>query len=195
MGCDLTTTQALSDASFLVSETKLVNFRAATFTTVTFVGEFDQLQVDGAKLDGVNAEAAHFSRCDFGHAVLTNSHFTQSSFTDCWFGGASILDCDFSRAVIRGCNFEDGVLEKLALVEADLSENDLRQARLADLCLAHGRYMNLNNQQLINELDRAELDDERYLGASFYFTGGPLPGRAEIEWSDDLEQNLWVVRC
>lgn len=191
----ISTTQALSEGSYLVSASTLANFTGASFDGVSLDGEFCQAQFENADLKNVTAEGAYISECQFGHARIQGGHFENSTFAGCWFGSCSISSCDLTSASVRECNFDQGVLTKLAFIDADLSDNNLRNAQLADLSLGGGQFINLNNQALLNELDAADDGDERYAGACFYFTGGPLPKRAEIEWSDELEQNLWIVRC
>lgn len=194
-GGRISSIQEIDECSFIVSSSDQANFDEAVLSSVNLAGEYRRASFDRTQLEKIIGSGVHISGCSFNRASFNQCDFRGSKFEDCWFEACSVERVNFDNSNIESCDFTDGSMKQVSFIDGSLVDNGMARASLTELDLSRCHIVNMNNAAFVYELDHQECSNDKFLGANFFFTDGPLPGCATIEWSDDFEMNIWALRC
>lgn len=149
--------------------------------------EFVELEVSGGHISncqfldcdftGALFTDIAFDGCDFSNSVFDNAAFTRCTFSDSKFAGASFAEALWKHVAADGCTFAYGAFNRCLWKTVHIRTCDFLSADMPEM-----------------ELRGISLDDDRFVGTSFFrtklvgldFTSCQLEGIAISDAMDEV---------
>lgn len=160
-----------------------VEFRALHAAEADFAelevsgGRFSNCQFLGCDFTGVLFTDVAFEGCDFSNSRFDSAAFTRCTFSDCKFAGASFAEALWKHVTANGCTFAYGAFNRCLWKTVRACTCDFLSADMSEM-----------------ELHGISLDDDRFVGTSFFrtklvgldFTSCQLEGIAISDAMDEV---------
>lgn len=116
-------------------------------------GRFSKCQFLDCDFTGALFTDIAFDSCDFSNSIFDSAAFTRCTFSDCKFAGASFAEALWKHVAADGCTFVYGAFNRCLWKTVRARTCDFLSADMSEM-----------------ELCGISLDDDRFVGTSFFRT-------------------------
>lgn len=143
---DRGTLEAVELCGLHATETSFVELEVSS-------GRFSNCQFLSCDITGALFTDIAFEGCDFSNSVFDSAAFTRCTFNDCKFAGASFTEALWEQVAAKDCTFAYGAFNRCLWKTV--------RARACD-------FLSVDMSEM--ELCGISLDDDRFVGTSFFRT-------------------------